>query len=218
MRPTTQDLLKLRDGEPVSPGLAAALDDPAVSGEVARLAQLRLELRALNQLQPPAGGWDKVRAQLDTRLSTPDAGTGSWHWPVGFALAASVALIAVLLIRQVPEQADPAQLPTTTVAGSSPTTLNGRPLVNPSYASLAAESRRLERLLADINFQPSVTRAGTASTIAELEDRIALVDYQLAGMGSHLTARQRAVLWQQRVDLMNSLVKVRYAQIQGNRF
>jgi len=221
MRPTTEDLLKLRDGEPVSAALAGELDDPEVRQEVARLDQLRRELCALPELQPPAGIWRKVRRQLDSTASAGNEPLARrWHWPARLALAASVTLVAVMLLSRAfdgPRVNDSA--PSTTVADVDPIAPDRAPIINPSYASLAAESRRLERLLTELTYQPRVTRAGTASTIAELEDRIAFVDYQLVGVaGTNLTSRQRAALWQQRVDLMNSLVKVRYAHARGSEF
>ncbi len=220
MRPTTEDLLKLRDGEPVSATLAAELQDPMVRHEVQRFDQMRRELQALPVLQPPAGVWDQVRAQLTTESAAAEHLSSRWHWPARLALAASVALVAVLLIARAPDRfGGPGEGPVTTVAGADVADRpGGRPLLSPSYASLAAQSRRLERALTRLDDRPRVITAGTASTIAELEDRIALVDYQLGSLGTSLTGRERTALWQQRVDLMNSLVMVRYAQAQGDRF
>ena len=220
MRPTTQDLLKLRDGEPVSATLAAELEDPAVRQKVQRLEQVRRELQALPALQPPAGIWDQVRAEVTNETAAAKRPPSRWHWPARLALAASVALVAVVLISRGPDRlGGTAEVPATTVAGADAARRQGgTPLVNPSYASLAAESQRLERVLTRLDDRPRVINAGTASTIAELEDRIALVDYQLGTLGTTLNGRERAALWQQRVDLMNSLVMVRYAQAQGDRF
>ena len=56
--------------------------------------------------------------------------------------------------------------------------------------------------------------AGTASTVAALEDRIALVDYELGNTaGKKDTGQKVAELWKQRVDLLQSLAAVRYAQV-----
>jgi hypothetical protein len=220
MRPTTQDLLKLRDGEPVSASLAAELQDPEIRHEVQRLDQVRRELQALPVLQPPAGVWDQVLTRLTTESAATERPSSRRHWQARLALAASVALVAVLVISRAPDRfGGPAEAPVTTVVGTDAAHRpGGRPLVNPSYVSLAAESRRLERALTRLDNRPRVINAGTASTIAELEDRIALVDYQLGTLGTRLTGRERTALWQQRVDLMNSLVMVRYAQAQGDRF
>jgi hypothetical protein len=59
----------------------------------------------------------------------------------------------------------------------------------------------------------------TASTIAGLEDRIAFVDEQLAySAAGRVPVPQRAALWSDRVELMNALVSVRYAEAQANGF
>ena len=61
-----------------------------------------------------------------------------------------------------------------------------------------------------------MVRASTAGTIDELEESIARVDYRLYyGAERELTPVQAQRLWQERVDLMNSLVRVRYAQTRG---
>ncbi len=55
---------------------------------------------------------------------------------------------------------------------------------------------------------------GTAATVAALEDRIALVDYQLNSASVQAGGNpELAQLWQQRVDLLQSLAAVRYAQV-----
>ena len=84
-----------------------------------------------------------------------------------------------------------------------------------SYAPLIVESARLERLLAEMP-APRLVVGSTAGTIVGLEDRIAYVDAQL----SYAAARDpappyRRALWDERVELMNALVYVRFAQMQG---
>jgi hypothetical protein len=74
-------------------------------------------------------------------------------------------------------------------------------------------------MLARIPYQRPVMTAGTASTIVGLEDRIAFIDEQLtlaAGNGAEVPQRQ--ALWGERVELMNALVHVRFAQAQATGF
>ena len=67
-------------------------------------------------------------------------------------------------------------------------------------------------MLAAVASAPRVTSARSAGAIAELEDGIALVDYQLAQLDqTDLDAATRRALWRKRVELMESLVTVRYA-------
>ena len=52
--------------------------------------------------------------------------------------------------------------------------------------------------------------------IADLENRIALVDLRLnAADALALTPAQRQALWRERVNLMQSLLQVEYAQLQS---
>jgi hypothetical protein len=81
--------------------------------------------------------------------------------------------------------------------------------------ALMARSRLLEAALEHMRYEPQVVNAGTAATIEALEDHIALVDYRMnLDADEPLSPEQARRLWQQRVDLMDSLVNVRYAQLQ----
>jgi hypothetical protein len=60
-----------------------------------------------------------------------------------------------------------------------------------------------------------VTRASTALTIAELQDRIFEIDTLLSDQ--RLAPDRERELWQQRVRLMDSLMQVRYAQLSDAR-
>jgi hypothetical protein len=87
-----------------------------------------------------------------------------------------------------------------------------------ALASVAvrAENARLEQLLATLP-ERQVMRGRTAYTLAELEDRLALLDDRLSRVTLEPNAPERAErLWRQRVDVMNSLVQVRYADAIGN--
>ncbi|MBN1238500.1 MAG: hypothetical protein JXB36_08350, partial [Gammaproteobacteria bacterium] len=85
----------------------------------------------------------------------------------------------------------------------------------PSHAALLVESARLERLLEALPRQRPIMTAGTAGTIAALEDRIYFIDGQLTlGAAQGLEPKQQLALWRERIDVMDALVKVRYAQAQ----
>ena len=214
MYPSTEDLLKVRDGELVDARVRSAVDaDPDLQAEIHRLRETRDALRALPAFEPPRGAWDKIvaAAESDSRSLR--------HWPLRGAIAATVAIAAILLVMRSPVTPE-APLPSTTVSevpvpdfGDSLT----RRMVTPAYASLVAESARLERQLNQIGYQPRLMNAGTAATIAGLEEEIELIDSQLMyGRGLH--PRQTEALWQNRVDLMNALLKVRYAHAQRSGF
>jgi hypothetical protein len=75
------------------------------------------------------------------------------------------------------------------------------------------ENTRLEMLLAALPEQRAM-RGSTAFTVAQIEDRLALVDDRLSRIALEPNAPEHAErLWRERVELMNSLVQVRYADV-----
>ena len=77
---------------------------------------------------------------------------------------------------------------------------------------LIDRSRRLGMLLQSLPGRPDVVRAGTDSTIASLENSLAMVNYTLNQPDTALTSGESKELWQHKVNLMDSLVKVRYTE------
>ena len=214
MYPSTEDLLRIRDGELVDASVRSAVDaDPDLQAEVERLSKTRDALRALPAFDPPPGTWEKIAAASDSHWRS------RWHWPLRGAIAASVAVAAIVFVMRPPLTPE-MPLPSTTVSEvPAPNSGDGltRRLVTPTYASLVAESARLERQLNQIGYQPRLMNAGTAATIADLEDKIEWIDAQLM-YARALHPRQTEALWQNRVDLMNALLKVRYAHAQRSGF
>lgn len=214
MHTRTEDLLRIRDREPID---AAAreriLADPDSAREVDRLGRVREQLRELPELAPPPGVWERIEAR--TRAGARTRGAVLWRGSAGAGIAAGVAAAALWFAGWQPESSEPESLPAATVAAPATQAGSQRPVLPPVYASLVQESERLERLLAALPAQRSLMSASTASTIAGLEDRIAWLDEQLtvaAARGAE--PQQRQALWSERVDMMNALVHLRYAQSQ----
>ena len=204
MRPSTEDLLSVRDGEPLAAATCAAIEaSPESTHEVERLRALQRSLRALPELAPPAGLWERIVAAEERAAVAPRRVARAL---AGFGAVAAAALVALIYF----------------VAGPTdePATIARSPLPRPvTYAPLVAESARLERLLAEMPPRSQVVRLGTISTIVELEDQIALLDEQLSyGDAIGLEGPQRAALWSERVDLMSALILVRAANAQGDVF
>ena len=88
-----------------------------------------------------------------------------------------------------------------------------------TVADLQQRSRRLEVLRAAMPPRRQVVRASTARTIVDLEDRIALVDMRLNSAAVlRLSEAQQQALWRERVNLMQSLLQLEYAQLQSPRY
>ncbi len=219
MYPSTENLLKIRYGEPVDADARAYVEaDPSTRTELERLRQTQKALRDLPELEPPAGVWERVAEEVGS-----DATRNAhrvWQWPLRTAIAASVAVLAIVLVGRQPEVIDPLETgPASIVAEAIPSIQIEEIVGTPSYASLASESVRLDRALHSITYKPGVVRAGTASTITDFEDRIAMVDDRLMYANQlNLNAPQRRALMQYRVDLMNALLFMRYAQAQRSGY
>jgi hypothetical protein len=68
-------------------------------------------------------------------------------------------------------------------------------------------------LLQRLPERPRIERVSTAAMIDTIEDRIQWLDFQLSDASdSGLNEEQTRRLWRERVELMDSLVKVRYAE------
>jgi hypothetical protein len=156
-------------------------------------------LAALAGFEPPASGWQAVLAARDTREARLDR-----RWPLALAAAALVATVGIAARLQAAREALD-----TGPGGASP----AQP---PVAAEMRAENERLESILARLPERRAM-RGSTAFTVAELEDRIALLDDRLSRVALEPNAPERSErLWQERVEVMHTLVQVRYADAIGS--
>ena len=164
---------------------------------------LQRGLDALPETPPPRVVWDRIREQAEAEglLRRPISRRPSTWYASG--LAAAVALVAILV-------PGPEETPQPEFSAVPPATSG--------IDSLMAESRQLEFNLRALPASPGVMRASTAATIAELEDRIATIDFQLNDTEMPLTSEDEEIFWRERVRLMKSLVQLRYAQAQRSAF
>lgn len=166
------------------------------------------DLLKLPELEPPPGLWERVLEVHDARLA-------AWRLRRRALAAAAAAVLAVGAALYVATRPDAP--PSTMIASTAPQLEPGPAAVEPvSYAPLVAESARLERLLAELPAPRPVMVGATAGTIVGLEDRIAFVDAQLSyAAAQDLAPIYREALWGERVELMNALLYVRFAQTQA---
>lgn len=211
MHPSTEDLLTIRDGQPIDARTAEACVAPEYEREIDRLHAVRTALRELPELAPPAGMWERIVAA--EQASRPRRGS-RLKLVAGMSVAATL-LAGGMLYLAAPHTPEPRALRT----AAAPPAVPPVPVAEPPYASLVQESARLERLLGQIEYQRPLMSGATATTIVGLEDRIALIDEQLTyGAARGLQAPQREALWGERVVLLDALVHVRYAQSQPTAF
>jgi hypothetical protein len=200
MHASLEQLLSLRDGAPVDAAVRVHVEQCAsCSAEAARLSRLRGQLQALPALDPPRDFWPQIEAQAARRSAS--------------AVAAAAACIVVGAIAVIEMGRDRSELQPVADAGASQSG------ASVELDELIAQSRRLEALLDALPARPHVERVSTAVTLDSLERRIQWLDWQLVqGAEAGLDRRQAERLWSQRVELMDSLVKVRYAEAVPNSF
>jgi hypothetical protein len=178
------DLLALRAGE-ASVWARRHVEDCAVCrAELDGLYQRVAQLKALPALRPPRDRWSVVRdAARVVRVRRRRT------WSV-WSLAAAAALAGVLLVPR----------------------FGSRGTLHAELSQAKEQSATLEDQLQRYDVDGRVLSGRTAARVAELEDRIAVIDGDLAGRSGVKAQAQDAELvklWQQRVDLMRQLVNAR---------
>jgi hypothetical protein len=225
MYPSTEDLLSVRDGEPLDARTSEIIAaDAGQLNEIERMRRMRGALRALPDVEPPADLWARIdAAERVTRYRS----AASLKRAAGVGVAAAVAAVTIgyLALPRAATSPEPATAATPLTApepsaSAAPDSGLRAPRVVPvSYTALVAESARLDGVLQQISYQRPLMDGTTALTIAGLEDRIGVIDEQLTfSLARRLPQPEREALWSERVDLMNALVHVRVAQAQPTGF
>lgn len=175
--------------------------------------RLRRMLRELPETPAPRAVWQRIEEQgrAEGLLSRRPL-FSRYAWRAGAGLAAAV-LLAVLVVPRPVENPQPEVFPTEPDYVEQAGNTNLRTL-----NALMVESRQLEQDLRALPGEPQVVRAGTAATIAAVEDQIAAIDYRLNNMPVRTSPAQMEIYWRERVRLMNLLVQLRSAQAQRNVF
>ena len=173
MHASTEDLLKIRDGEPLGAEQRAAVEaQPLLLREVERLRAVQRGLEALPDLEPPPGVWERVVAAEQGRFTA----RRWWSVLASLGVAATVAIVAILVVARGPAVSDWTVVVPSGVVPPSGVLLPGgdgtraAPQLAPlpvSYTVLVQESARLERLLALMPSRPLMA-GSTAGTIVGL--------------------------------------------------
>ena len=173
---------------------------------------LRRELKRLPDTMPPRAVWHRIREQAEAEgliKRRPMQRPSVWYGGVG--LAAAVALAAVI----VPAMLNSPQPDSFTEPQASALTNSDE--VN-ALQALMVESRQLESDLRSLPDEPRVMQMSTVATLSDIESRIAAIDYQLNDPGVQMTPDEIHIFWRERVRLMKSLVRLRYAQAQRTAY
>lgn len=175
---------------------------------------LQGRLRDLPDTVPPRVVWERIQAQ--GRAEGLLRGRGVSTRAMGLLGAGLAAGIAVLVLLPRPPgnvERGGETFPTepTYAAEQRPVRLN-------TLNALMVESRQIEEDLYALPSEPKLLRAGTAATIAALEDQVAAIDYRLAHADARLTPAEEEAYWRERVRLMNLLLELRTAQARRAAF
>jgi hypothetical protein len=201
MHASIKELLSLRDSAPVP---ARVVEHTAgctrCANELARLQELQRQLRRLPDFEPSQQAWHGI----EQALQQPPQPTGRTAGARIAALLAAVGLLAALLWSVSNRHGVPA-------VGSADT---GSPATLPQ---LVAQSQRIEAVLRDWP-RPAVEQAATSAAIDDLQTRIQLLDTQLSSaQETGLDGVGTQQLWATRVQLLTSLLSVRYAEQAARR-
>ena len=174
---------------------------------------LRRELRMLPDTMPPRAVWHRIREQAEAEgLIKQDYLRKPMSWYSGVGLAAAIVLAAVLVPVMMNSPSAP---PAVTEPQNSQVTNSSQ--VN-ALQALMVESRQLESDLRSLPNEPRVMQAGTVTTISDIKDRVAAIDYQLNDPDVQMTSEETEIFWRERVRLMKLLVQLRYAQAQRTAY
>ena len=206
MHASIDHLLSLRDGEPVDVATATHVEQcQHCSAELRKLRETRAQLQSLPQFDAPTS-FQEIQRAMARPVAAPRRALSA-------RLVAGLAFVTLTTIFFVALRDETAP----TVADRSvPPDERATPLIDVGTArvpELVAQSRRLEALLQQLPERPRIERVSTAAMIDTIEERIQWLDFQLSDApDSGLNERQTQRLWSERVELMDSLVKVRYAE------
>ena len=203
MHARIEHLLGLRDGEPVAAEVAEHVKlCPICTDELQRLSSLRADMQALPQFEPPERAWEQIQ------LTIPERNRGWRARKVGLAAtaAAAITLTVITLVAGYFDRRSDAATELANVQAPAEAVI-------PHVEDLVAQSQQLEQLLRKLPERPRIERVSTAATIETIEQRIQWLDFQLShAPEADLSEAQSRQLWRERVELMDSLVKVRYAE------
>jgi anti-sigma factor RsiW len=154
----------------------------ACQAQLEGLYQRIAQLKALPALRPPRDRWPTIRAQIRTQRSRRRRTWGTWTGSL--ALAATIA--GILLIQP-----------------------SGQGKLYAELSQVKQQSATLEDSLQRYDTDGRVLSGHAAAVVADLEDRISILDGTLAQREPSVQDAELVKLWQERVGLMRELVNAR---------
>ncbi|HXM37609.1 MAG TPA: hypothetical protein VN908_02995 [Gemmatimonadales bacterium] len=184
MHCTMDDLGALRAGEASVWARQHITTCAACQSELEALYQRVAQLRALPALGPARDRWPAVRAVVRAERARRRRRWSAW----GGSLAAAAALAGLLLVQ-----------PSGGKGGA----------LHAELSQAKQQSATLEDSLQRYDLDGRVLSGHAAARLADLEDRISVIDGNLARSDSRAPNAELVKLWQERVGLMRELVNAR---------
>ena len=203
MHARIDQLLSIRDGEPVEASVRAHVDCCRQCGAtIEQLRDIRERLQALPGVEAVPAAWTSVQARHAAQ------GRAARRRPVASRLVAVASVASLTLFATLYRSgSDVARGPS---PASTPPPARGD-----TVAVLLDRSLELEQALAALPSRPAVERADTSIPIDALEARVQWIDHQLSLAGAEgVIDGDAEQLWRERVEVMSSLVRLRYVEAQ----
>jgi len=182
MHCTMEDLGALQAGEASVWARRHITTCATCRAELEGLYQRIAQLKALPALHPPRDRWPAVKSALRAQRSRRRRTWGTWTGSL--ALAATIA--GILLIQP-----------------------SGQGKLYAELSQVKQQSATLEDSLQQYDIDGCVLSGHAAALVAELEDRISILDGTLAQQDQSAEDTELVKLWQERVGLMRELVNAR---------
>jgi len=203
MHARLDELLSLRDGEPVDARVKTHLQHCTECQDwLATSVTLRHRLRALPAApEPPPGAWARIEQRV--AASRP---CGGRRMPLAsLAAAVSMAALGLFAVLRLSEGPSPAP---------GARTMPAPTVTTDPVAQLRARSQALETVLAALPARPAVRRAAMSVPIDTLEAQVQWLDHELSTADALAAPGDAERLWRGRVEVMNSLLQLRYVEAQ----
>jgi len=210
MHARIEQLLSIRDADPVDAAIAEHVAQcPICSGQLHELTRVRERLHELPQLDPPGSSWERIQAELERSRTSKRSPLAGHAVAAAVVVGLALTLVAGIVARR---HAAPPDAASQAVSASALGVSNDSDDAK-HVADLVAQSQHLDDLLQALPERPRIERVSTAATIDTIEERIQWLDFRLSAQPEpQLSDAQARRLWRERVELMDSLVKVRYAE------
>jgi len=182
MHCTMEDLGALRAGEASVWARRHITTCATCQAELELLYQRVAQLKSLPALRPPRDRWPAVQATLRAERSRRRRTVGAWTG----SLALAAAIAGILLV---------------------PSGQGGK--LHAELSQAKQQSATLEDSLLQYDVEGRVLSGRAAAVVAELEDRISVLDGTLAQQEQSVQDAQLVRLWRERIGLMRELVNAR---------